>query len=255
LSKFPGGINPPSNKTQSNAAPIRTAGIPAELIFPLLQRQSDAIPLVVVGQFVKKGELIARAADAQGAPIHASTSGQIIAIKERPMAHSTLQQSLCIILRSDGEDSWHTRAAAPDPQSLPAAELIHRIREAGIIGAGGAGFPAATKLCDEHGDLRKIHTLIINGVECEPYITADDRLMRERADAIAQGIQLLQKILQPQTSIVAIEDEQRESLDAMRAVCTPINIEAIAAPTLYPMGSEAQLIQVLTGTEIPSASN
>src|SRR5690606_11459322 len=114
-SKFPGGIYPPSNKTPSNAAPIRTAGSPAELIFPLLQRQSDAIPLVVVGQFVKKGELIARAADAQGAPIHASTSGQIIAIKERPMAHSTLQQSLCIILRSDGEDSWHTRAAAPDP--------------------------------------------------------------------------------------------------------------------------------------------
>lgn len=255
LSKFPGGINPPPNKAQSNATPIRVAGVPAELIFPLRQRQSDAIPVVAIGQAVKKGELIARAADAQGAPIHATTSGQIVAFEERPFVHSTLEQSLSIVLRSDGEDSWHTRAAAPDPYSLSATDLIRRIHDAGIIGAGGAGFPAATKLQDEYGNVRKIHTLIINGVECEPYITADDRLMRERADAIAQGIQLLQKILQPLATIVAIEDEQCESLDAMRAACTPLKSEVITVPTIYPIGSELQLIQVLTGVEVPSTGN
>ena len=253
LSMFPGGIKPAPNKAQSSASPIRAAGIPAELIFPLLQRQADAIPLVTVGQAVKKGELIARAADAHGAPIHASTSGQVIAIEARPIAHSEQQQSMCIVLRSDGEDRWHTQPTAPDPHSLSVAELVQRIRAAGIIGAGGAGFPAAAKLCDEHGSVRNIHTLIINGVECEPYITADDRLMRERADAIVQGIQLLQKILQPQATSIAIEDEQRASLDAMRDACVATNIDVVAVPTIYPMGSEAQLIQVLTGSEIPSA--
>jgi electron transport complex protein RnfC len=252
VTPIPGGIRPPSHKTLSNAGPIRQAGIPERLIFPLIQRQADAIPLVTIGQRVRKGEPIARAGDDQGAPIHASTSGEIIAIEAHPVADRLRSHAPCIVLRADGRDEAIAHAPRTDAAHCTPAELIGRIRTAGVIGAGGAGFPAARKLCDEHGDMLRIDTLIINGAECEPYITADDRLMRERAADIAQGIDILRRILRPASTLLGIEDDKHEALAAMRAACAS-DIEIIALPTLYPMGSEGQLIQALTGREVPAA--
>ncbi|MET0378507.1 MAG: electron transport complex subunit RsxC [Spongiibacteraceae bacterium] len=250
-----GGITPPPNKQQSNAAPIRFAGIPPELIFPLSQRHSAAIPVVATGQQVLKGELIARAGDEFGAPLHASSSGEIIAIETRAIAHETAHTSRCIVLRTDGNDSWRERYPIVDFAQVDATQLIERIRHAGVIGAGGAGFPAARKLIGDKNQPQSISTLIINGAECEPYITADDRLMRERAHEIVQGIRVLQQILQPQKTLFGIEDEQADALTAMRAATIGTDIHVVAVPTLYPTGGEGQLIQVLTGNEVPAAGN
>jgi electron transport complex protein RnfC len=251
VTPIPGGIRPPLHKTQSNAGPIRQAGIPERLIFPLTQRQADAIPLVTIGQRVLKGELIARAGDAQGAPIHASTSGEIIAIEEHPVADRLRPHALCIVLRTDGHDEAIAHAPRSDAAHCTPSELIERIRTAGVIGAGGAGFPATRKLCDEHGAVLRIDTLIINGAECEPYITADDCLMCERAGDVAQGIDILRRILHPASTLLGVEDDKREALAAMRAACAN-DIEVVALPTLYPMGGEGQLIQALTGCEVPA---
>jgi electron transport complex protein RnfC len=250
---IPGGIKPPPHKTLSNVEPIRSAGIPELLAFPLLQRQADAIPLVNIGQRVLKGERIARAGDEWGAPIHASTSGEIVAIEEHPVADRLRSHARCIVLRADGRDESAPGALRLDPSTCTRDALIECIREAGIVGAGGAGFPSARKLCDAHSRVLPIDTLIINGAECEPYITADDRLMRERAADIVQGIDILRRILEPATTLVGIEDEQREALAAMRQACAGSTIDVVAVPTLYPMGGEGQLIQALTGREVPAS--
>lgn len=250
-----GGITPLPNKQQSNTTSIRFAGIPAELVFPLMQRQADAIPVVTIGQRVNKGELIAHAGDDFGAPIHASSSGEIIAIEMRPIAHATTDTARCIVLRTDGNDSWCERKPFADLAQVDAKLLIERIRNAGVIGAGGAGFPAASKLLDANNQPVVITTLIINGVECEPYITADDRLMRERADEIVQGIRVLQHILQPRKILIGIEDEHADALAVMRAATIATDINVVAVPTIYPTGGEGQLIQVLTGNEVPTTGN
>lgn len=243
-----GGIVPPPQKAMSSETPLRVAGIPDELVFALPQHASDAIPVVSIGQQVRKGEVIARAADEWGAPLHASTSGEIIAIESRTVADHARTAARCIVLRADGRDRWRAREPIPDFAHCDAATLIARIREAGVIGAGGAGFPAARKL----QTAQAIRTLVINGAECEPYITADDRLMRERAADIVQGIRILQHILQPQTTLIGIEDSQQAALAGMREACTDTGIDIAAVPALYPTGGEGQLIYVLTGQEVPS---
>lgn len=250
-----GGITPASNKRQSNGTPIRFAGIPAELIFPLMQRLADAIPVVAIGQRVHKGELIARAGDDFGAPLHASSSGEIITIETRPIAHTTADTSRCIVLRTDGNDSWRERQSLTNFAQVDTTILIERIRSAGVIGAGGAGFPAARKLIDANHQPLTVTTLIINGAECEPYITADDRLMRERAHEIVLGIRVLQQILQPQKILIGIEDQHGDALAAMRAATIDTDIIVAAVPSIYPTGGEGQLIQVLTGNEVPTSGN
>lgn len=258
-----GGILPPPHKSESNTAPIQFAGIPAQLIISLQQRQGGAIPIVAIGQRVRKGELIATASDAMGSPLHASSSGEIIAIAMRPIAMQPIAQrdnatARCIVIRTDGLDEWIERADADSHREFETcapALLIERIASAGVVGAGGAGFPAARKLVDDSGKIRNIDTLIINGAECEPYITADDRLMRDRAADIVRGIQVLQHIMQPQQTLLGIEDSKPEALTAMRSavIDSGSDIDIIAIPSRYPIGSEALLIYTLTGREVSSA--
>ena len=252
LFDFHGGIHPPENKQQSNQVPIRPGPLPAQLVLPLnMHLGAPAKPIVSVGQRVLKGEKIAEAQGAVSLPVHASTSGTVVAIGPRPIQHPSGLDAPCIVIEPDGQEAWCERHPLPDwRHCCPPAALVPRLREAGIAGMGGAGFPAAVKLSPraEH----PIEQLIINAVECEPYITADDRLMRERAADVITGVEILRHILSPRETLIGIEDNKPEAIEAMRRAATGTGIEIVVVPTRYPSGGEKQLIYLLTGKEVPS---
>ena len=249
---FHGGVHPPENKHQSLVSPISFAGIPPELVFPLNQHiGAPAEPVVQVGDKVLKGQLIAKAVGMISAPVHASTSGRIIAIEPRPVAHPSGLPADCIVLESDGEDRWIAHAGAADYRAEERESLLARIRDAGIAGMGGAGFPTAVKL-GVNPRQGRIETLILNGTECEPYITADDILMRERAEQILAGVEVLQHLAQPTETLLGIEDNKPEAIETMRAAAAGRDMEVVVFPTKYPSGGEKQLIEILTGKQVPS---
>jgi electron transport complex protein RnfC len=249
---FHGGIHPAENKHQSLQTAIRTAGIPPQLTFPLSQHiGAPAQPVVEVGQRVLKGELIAKANGFISVPVHASTSGTISAIEDSPVAHPSGLMAPCIVLQSDGEDRWLEHSGCADYRQLDKQTLLNAIREAGIAGMGGAGFPAAVKL-GVNPDKGKIETLIVNGTECEPYITADDILMRDRADQIIAGALILSHLVDPTAILIGVEDNKPEGIAALRAAAAGTDIEVVVFPTKYPSGGEKQLIEILTGKQVPS---
>ena len=247
-----GGIHPAENKQQSVQNPIEKAPIPAQLIFPLSQHiGAPAEPVVAVGDKVLKGQMIAKAAGFVSVPVHASTSGEVIAIESRPVPHSSGMTAPCIVIASDGKDTWIAHQGVADYTQLSKAELVDIIRNAGIAGMGGAGFPTAVKLNTRPE--QSIETLIINGTECEPYITADDILMRERADEIIQGVQILKQIVSPSKEVlIGVEDNKPEGIIALRKAAEGTGIDVVVFPTKYPSGGEKQLIQILTGKEVPT---
>ncbi|MBA3980274.1 MAG: electron transport complex subunit RsxC [Alcanivorax sp.] len=251
LHDFHGGIHPPQRKTLSSEAPIRPGPLSATLVLPLnMHLGAPALPCVQVGDRVLKGQILAEASGPVSAPVHAPTSGVVRAIEPRPIQHPSGLDALCVVLDSDGEDRWTALTPCPDYRDMPRAELVARIRDAGIAGLGGAGFPTAVKV--NVRDSQRIEQLIINAVECEPYITADDRLMRERAEGVIAGIQVLQHLVQPMETLVGIEDNKPEAIAAMRAAAAGTGIEIVTVPTKYPSGGEKQLIRVLTGKEVRS---
>ncbi|MFA7553568.1 MAG: electron transport complex subunit RsxC [Spongiibacteraceae bacterium] len=247
-----GGIHPAENKQQSTQQPITSAGIPELLVFPLSQHiGTPATPVVTVGQRVLKGETIASGKGFVSVPVHASTSGEVIAIESRPVPHPSGMSARCIVIRPDGRDEWIKHRGIADFRSSDKAELLSLIRESGIAGMGGAGFPTAVKLSVR--DDQNIETLIINGTECEPYITADDMLMRERADEIIAGTAILQHLINPSVqTLIGVEDNKPEAIAALQRAAQGSNIEIVSFPTKYPSGGEKQLIQILTGKEVPS---
>lgn len=248
---FHGGIHPPQNKHQSLLTPIANAGIPAQLTLPLSQHiGAPANPVVSVGERVLKGQLIAEATGFVSVPLHAPSSGVVSAIEDRQIAHPSGHSARCIVIDTDGQDEWFPVSGTPDYQALEKAELLNRIRDAGIAGMGGAGFPAAVKLSVRPGT--KIQTLIINGTECEPYITADDILMRERASKIIEGAQILAYLIAPDETLIGVEDNKPEGLAALREAAAGAAIEVVEFPTKYPSGGEKQLIEILTGKQVPS---
>jgi electron transport complex protein RnfC len=184
-------------------------------------------------------------------PVHASTSGVITAIEERPVAHPSGLNAECIVLESDGRDEWVDRTVESDWRKLEKRDLLEKIRDAGIAGMGGAGFPTAVKLSVKPG-AGGIETLIINGTECEPYITADDVLMRERAGDIVRGTEILCALLEPGEVLIGVEDNKPEAIDALREAVRDTEFEVVVFPTKYPSGGERQLIEILTGKEVPS---
>ena len=252
LHRFHGGLRLEGHKQESLTRGIEPATLPAQLILPLRQHIGDYNePRVKVGARVLKGEAIASSSSSISAALHAPSSGIVSAIEHRPIAHPSGQQDLCMVIDVDGEDRALPVAGA-DLQQLSAAEMLQRIRDAGIAGLGGAAFPSEPKLARGHGN--GIDTLIINGVECEPYITCDDVLMRERAAEILHGCSYLQRLLEPRCTLIAIEDNKPEATAAMtRALdAAPLAAtEIVVIPTIYPAGGEKQLIQVLTGKEVP----
>jgi len=248
---FSGGIHPPEHKHQSTVRPIRQAGIPERLVIPLQQHIGNrAEPVVSAGERVLKGQKIADVTSGLGAPVHAPTSGIIENIAPHPVPHPSGLDDLCIFLRPDGEDQWRPQTPVTRYQDLERQQVLQIIREAGISGMGGAGFPTSVKLNPPKE--RKVHTLILNGAECEPYITADDMTMRERADEIVAGLSVMAWLLRSERCVIGIEDNKPEAAEAMRRACEGTMTEVVVIPTKYPSGSEKQLIRILTGLEVPS---
>ncbi|MGD2020529.1 MAG: electron transport complex subunit RsxC, partial [Thiohalocapsa sp.] len=253
---FHGGVHLPDEKALSNAASSVAAPLPAQLVVPLQQHiGAPSQPCVSVGEQVKKGQPLAKPQGYVSAPVHAPSSGTVVAIEPRQIPHPSGLTALCVVIETDGEDAW---AELPAPlsdfeQQEPAA-LRERIRQSGIVGMGGASFPSSVKL--NPGPDQPIDTLVINGAECEPYITCDDLLMRERAADIVDGIRVMLHILGTGRCLVGIEDNKPEAIAAMRQAAEQGDpsgrIKVVEIPTLYPSGGEKQLIKILTGKEVPS---
>ncbi len=258
LGTFHGGVHPPFHKDDSNKLATKFAGIPKLLVLPLRQQiGDDAEPCVNVDEYVYKGQLIAQQNHHEGslsANIHAPTSGTVVAIENRAIPHPSGLQAPCIIIEPDGKEKTstsHDFEPISNYKSIPQDELLTRIQQAGIVGLGGAAFPTAVKLSGSKKS--KVNTLIINGAECEPYITCDDRLMREKSTQIISGINILLHLLNANNCLIGIEDNKPEAINAMRLACADeTNIEVISIPTIYPSGGEKQLIKILTGKEVPS---
>jgi electron transport complex protein RnfC len=226
--------------------------MPAYLYVPVQQHiGAPAEPEVGIGDKVLKGQLLAHSQGAVSAPVHAPTSGVIDAIENHTAPHPSGLPVKTIVIKTDGEDCWANTVTPIDPFQLTPEEIAIRVGAAGVVGMGGATFPAAVKL-----NLRNrysIHTLVINGAECEPYLTCDDRLMRERGEHIIDGIRIIQKALGATKVIVAIEDNKSIALAAMKSACAQYSDISISrVPTRYPMGSEKHLIQTVTGKEVPA---
>jgi electron transport complex protein RnfC len=246
---FDGGIHPPEMKTQSSGVPLRTAPLPDKFIIPLQQHLGPEGELCVkVGDTVLKGQPLT-VGRGRTVPVHAPTSGTISAITPHITAHPSGLAELCVIIQPDGEDRWCERAPVADYRQLATSELIQRIHQAGIAGLGGAGFPTASKL---QGGMNGVETLILNAAECEPYITADDRLMQEHADQVIEGTQILRHLLQPRVTLIGIEDNKPEAIAALKlALRDQPGIALRVIPTKYPSGGAKQLTKILIGKEVP----
>jgi electron transport complex protein RnfC len=250
LFKFHGGVHPPTHKTESTRTPIAQAALPSKLVIPLHQHVGNrAVPVVQVGERVLKGQIIGRPDGRLSSAVHASTSGTVSAIDMQLVAHHSGLPDLCITLVPDGKDEWIAHSGV-DYKQTPHTELRHRLREAGVVGLGGAVFPSDMK---SYSNKHKIKTLVLNGAECEPYITCDDLLMRERATEILRGAEVLRELLYAEEVLIGIEDNKPEAIAAMRQAVLDDGhkyMEVIAVPTLYPGGGAKQLIRVLTGIEV-----
>lgn len=247
---FPGGIHPPENKHQSTAEPLRELPLPDYLCVPLQQHiGAPAQALVDTGDRVLKGQMLAEPQGRLSVAIHAPTSGIVEGIVPHPVPHPSGMTDWCVIIRPDGEDEWTPLTPLADYHNEDPAALLDRIRKAGIAGMGGAGFPTEIKLHPPRND--KVRTLILNGAECEPYITADDMLMRSRADDIVRGLEIMAYILEPEECVIGIEDNKPEAIAALQKAVEGTRIEVAVVPTKYPSGGEKQLIQLLTGLEVP----
>ncbi|MGS2659059.1 electron transport complex subunit RsxC [Citrobacter koseri] len=246
---FDGGIHPPEMKTQSNGTPLRQVPLAPRFIIPLKQHIGAEGELCVnVGDRVLRGQPLTRGRGRM-LPVHAPTSGKVIAITPHSTAHPSALAELSVMIDADGEDRWIERDGWADYQRRSREELITRIHQFGVAGLGGAGFPTGVKL---QGGGDKIETLIINAAECEPYITADDRLMQDCAAQVVEGIRILAHILQPREVLIGIEDNKPQAISMLRAVLADAHDIALRViPTKYPSGGAKQLTQILTGKQVP----
>ncbi|TRW50085.1 electron transport complex subunit RsxC [Aliidiomarina halalkaliphila] len=258
---FPGGIHPPERKAPANQEPIRRFPLADEFIIPLRQHIGALSEVQVsVGDHVRKGDLLSAPGIEHGLPVHAPTSGEIIEIGEFPLNHPSGLSGPGIRLRSDHEDTWGQRHPLPDYRNQSHLTVLEHLQRMGIAGLGGAGFPTARKVAGARG----IDCLIINGAECEPYIAADDRLMREHAAEIVRGSLILQWMTHASSILIAIEDNKPEAIAAMREAVAQTReqlsaeqqsdfvLKVVVIPTKYPSGGERQLIQILTGKQVPA---
>ena len=253
LFKFKGGVKPPTNKTQSVTLPIAQAPLPSRLVVPLHQSIGGTPrPVVQAGDKVLKGQMIGEADGWISAAVHAPTSGTVIEVALHVQPHPSGLDALCVVIEPDGQDEWIAHAPLDYAALTPEAVREH-LQQSGVVGLGGAVFPT-------HGKLTASKTvpmdeLVINGAECEPFITCDDLLMRERAEEVVRGIGIFRDLLQPKRVLIGIEDNKPEAAAAMRAAVNALNepFLVIQVPTLYPAGGAKQLIRVLTGKEVPAA--
>uniref|UniRef100_UPI0004748426 electron transport complex subunit RsxC n=1 Tax=Moritella dasanensis TaxID=428031 RepID=UPI0004748426 len=251
LWRYLGGVHPQENKTQSTSLAITTASIPKHLIIPVKQHIGQGGQIIVAaGDRVLKGQPLTASDSFMAVPVHAPTSGTIEHIAQYPSTQPSAAPEIAIKLVCDQEDQAVPAQPALDYKQLSTAELQQYISQAGVAGMGGAGFPTAVKL----NDRQPIEFLLINAAECEPYITSDDVLMRERADDIIQGIEILRHMIKPALCVIGIEDNKPDAAQSLEAAIKKLklsdDIVVHKVPTKYPNGGEKQLIKMLTGKEI-----
>ena len=246
---FDGGIHPPEMKTQSNGTPLRQLPLADRFIIPLKQHIGHEGELCVKpGDHVLRGQPLTFGAGRM-LPVHAPTSGVIEAIGPHMTAHPSGLAEISVFIVPDGEDRWIERDGVADYRQLTREEVIKRIHLAGVAGLGGAGFPTATKL---KGGLNSTRTLIINAAECEPYITADDRLMQDCAEEVLEGSRILAWVLQAERVLIGIEDNKPQAIAALKRALSGANdLQLRVIPTKYPSGGAKQLTKILTGKEVP----
>jgi electron transport complex protein RnfC len=252
LFRVRGGVHPDARKTLSEDRPIENLALPPLLHIPLQQHIGAAAePLVRRGQLVRKGQLLARSQGMISAPVHSPTSGRIMGVGGYPAHHPSGLSVRTVTLHPDGHDEWDDDCTGvDDPFGLSPEAIAERVAAAGIVGMGGATFPSAVKL-----NLRQrydLSTLVINGAECEPYLTCDDRLMRERPADVIDGVLLMAHALGVSQALIAVEDNKPRAQQALRAAAVGTLVRVVGLPARYPMGSEKHLVQALTGAETPA---
>lgn len=248
MKTFSGGIHPPQSKNTKDK-PIETAKLPRKVVIPLQQHAGcQAEPVVSVGDEVKTGQKIGEGKAFISANIHSSITGKVESIKKgiSPIA----RDGWCITIEGDGTDEWISGVGAVrEPPLLSAEEIRQKIKDAGVVGLGGAGFPTHVKLCPPKNI--KIEAVIINGAECEPYLTCDNRLMIERANEIIEGLEIIKKAVGAGKGYIAVEDNKPEAIEKIKSAVKGNN-EVVVLKTKYPQGAEKQLIKVVLGREVPS---
>jgi electron transport complex protein RnfC len=248
LATFKGGIHPPDKKTLAANSPIVTAKPPKIAVIPLSQHiGAPCKPLVSIGQEVKKGEVVGEPGGFVSSPVHASVSGKVVAISEFPNAMGRMVNS--VVIENDGKEEWTPLKDNPDYMSLPPEELKEKVKAAGIVGMGGATFPTVVKLSPPKE--KQIDAVLINGAECEPYLTADYRLMVERPMEVIEGLKVLMRILGVQKGYVGIENNKPDAVAKMKEAASGSGIEVLALEVKYPQGAEKMLIKAILGREVP----
>jgi Na+-translocating ferredoxin:NAD+ oxidoreductase subunit C len=255
LGRLHGGLRLQARKTESTATQIQTPPLPDQLLLPIEQHVGEpARPLVRVGERVLKGQLLAAPQGPLGAPVHASSSGTVAAIEARPVSGRLGEPATCIVIECDGEDRAVATWGQPLPDSdMPRDALVQKILQGGIVGLGGAVYPTAQKLMQAAAC--ELDYLVLNGAECEPYISCDDMLMRERADAIVSGAQILLQALGLERGYIVVESDKPEAIRQLASALTEAAEQRLVLkeiPTIYPSGGEDQLVQLVTDREVPS---
>ena len=250
LFSFKGGVHPPEMKELAEDSPIRKAEIPKNLTLPLVQHIGAPCKATVeVGQQVREGQVIGETQAFVTAPVHAPVSGKVKKIEN--VLHPLGIKVLAVLLEVDeGEEKEYMKPLGDDPVKLDPKRMLERVQQAGIVGMGGATFPAHVKFAPPKE--KKIDTFIINGCECEPYLTADYRVMLERGDDVLLGAQMISKILGVERTIVGIEENKPEAIENLRQLTGSAGGEVQVVETKYPQGAEKMLIKALLNREVPS---
>lgn len=246
---FPGGTHPPGHKTATAQIRSEICPLPAELVIPLAQHiGAPALPCVIAGQRVARGQVVGHANGFVSVPVHASTSGLVTAVEPRP--HPCGAELPAVILQPDGEDTWAEEYQKQTFHVLSIEAMLERIREAGVVGMGGAAFPTHVKLDPPQGKV--IDTVIVNAVECEPWLTADRRVLLEQTEKVLTGLEILQEVSGADHAYIGLEDNQPDVASLLAPHCQKRGIGLAVLPTKYPQGAERQLIYAVTGRRVPA---
>lgn len=251
---FRGGVHPLERKERTRDLPIEVLPMPERLYVPLQQHIGEpAVARVKAGDRVRRGQLLGGSAGRISAPVHAPADGRVVEVIDFASPHpAALPVTTAVIATERAQSPW--TPPLEDAFTLDGETLAQRIQQAGIVGMGGATFPSAVKL--DQARRHRVATLIINGGECEPYLTCDDRLMRERGRQLLLGVELMLRCLGAERAVIVVEDNKEASLANLRSLCSePDRIRTVSVPTRYPQGSQKQMIQAVTGREVPAGAH